>query len=59
MQTHQLLGEYATTDQQFREQDEIAEYIFGIVAKRDDKPMDRTKSFAWQQGWVTQKMPSR
>jgi hypothetical protein len=53
MQTDQLLGDYATTDQRFGEQDEIAEYIFGLVAKRDDEPMDETKSLAWQRGWAS------
>jgi hypothetical protein len=53
MKTHELIGDYATTDQKFREQDEIAEYIFGMVARRNDQPMDRTKSPAWQHGWAS------
>jgi hypothetical protein len=53
MQTHELLGDYATTDQQFSEQDEIAEYLFGLVAKRDGKQMDKTRSLAWQRAGLT------
>jgi hypothetical protein len=40
-----------TTDQQVEEQNEIAEHILGIVAKRNGEPMDGTKSFAWQRGY--------
>jgi hypothetical protein len=40
------------TPEEIREQNEIAEYIFGIVAKRDGKEFDDTKSLAWQRGWA-------
>jgi hypothetical protein len=40
------------TPEENREQDEIAEYIFGLVAKRDGKEFDATKSLAWQRGWA-------
>jgi hypothetical protein len=46
-----LIGDHATADLQIEEQNEIAEYILGIVARRNGKPMDGTKSFAWQRGW--------
>jgi len=32
------------------QENEIAEYIFGMVAKRDGKECDTTKSLAWQRG---------
>jgi hypothetical protein len=41
------------TPENIKEQDEIAEYIFGIVAKRDGKEFDDTKSLAWQRGWAS------
>jgi hypothetical protein len=37
---------------EIREQDEIAEYIFGLVAKRDGKEFDESKSLAWKRGWA-------
>ena len=46
-----MIGDYETTDQEIDEQNEIAEYIFGMVARRDGKPVDRTKSLLWQRGW--------
>jgi hypothetical protein len=52
MTTEELLGDFATTGQVVEEQNEIAQYIFGIVARRDGNPMDRTKSPAWQRGWA-------
>ena len=39
-------------DDKVEEQNEIAEHLLGIVARRNGKPMDRTKSFAWQRGWA-------
>lgn len=42
----------STTDQEIEEQNEIAEFIFGKVARRDGKPMDTAKSNAWQRGWA-------
>jgi len=51
-ETRKLTGDHATTDLQIEEQNEIAEYIFGMVAKRNGEPMDGTKSCAWQRGWV-------
>lgn len=40
------------TPEEIREQSEIAEYILGVVAKRDGKELDDTKSLAWQRGWA-------
>jgi hypothetical protein len=40
------------TPEHIREQNEIAEYILGLVAKRDGKEFDDTKSLAWQRGWA-------
>jgi hypothetical protein len=40
------------TPEEIREQNEIAEYILGLVAKRDGKEFDNTKSLAWQRGWA-------
>jgi hypothetical protein len=51
MQNEKMIGDFTTTDQQIDEQNEIAEYIFGIVARRDGLPVDRTKSLLWQRGW--------
>jgi hypothetical protein len=52
-ETRKLIGDHATTDQQVEEQNEIAEHILGMVAKRNSEPMDGTKSFAWQHGWAS------
>ena len=51
MQNEKMIGDYETTDQEIDEQNEIAEYIFGMVARRDGQPVDRTKSLLWQRGW--------
>jgi hypothetical protein len=51
MQNEKMIWDYEATDQEIDEQNEIAEYIFGIVARRDGQPVDRTKSFLWQRGW--------
>jgi hypothetical protein len=51
MQNEKMTGDYEATDQEVEEQNEIAEYIFGIVARRDGQPVDRTKSLLWQRGW--------
>jgi hypothetical protein len=40
------------TAEEIREHNEIAEYIFGLVAKRDGKEFDDTKSIAWKRGWA-------
>jgi hypothetical protein len=34
------------------EENEIAEYIFGRVARRDGEEFDTTKTLAWQRGWA-------
>jgi hypothetical protein len=52
MQNEKMIGDYETTDQQIEEQNEIAEHIFGMVARRDGLPMDRTKTLEWQRGWT-------
>jgi hypothetical protein len=51
MQNEKMIGDHATTDQEIDEQNEIAEYIFGMVARRNGEPVDRTKSLLWQRGW--------
>jgi hypothetical protein len=51
MRNEQMIGDYETTDQQIEEQNHIAEYIFGMVARRDGQPADRTRSLIWQRGW--------
>jgi hypothetical protein len=51
MQNEKMIGDFTTTDQQIEEQNEIAEYLFGMVARRDGQPTDRTKSLVWQRGW--------
>jgi hypothetical protein len=52
MQNEKMIWDYEATDQEIDEQNEIAEYIFGIVARRDGQPVDRTKSPLWQRGWA-------
>ena len=39
-------------DLHFEEQNQIADHILGVVARRNGEPFDRTKSAAWQRGWV-------
>ena len=34
------------------QQDRIADHLFGMIARRDGAPFDRTKSAAWQLGWA-------
>jgi hypothetical protein len=46
---HEDQARYVGT--QTEEQSEIAEYIFGIVAKRDGEPREETRSTAWLRGW--------
>jgi hypothetical protein len=50
-ETRKLIGDHATTDQHVEEQNEIAEHILGMVAKRNGEPLDPTESLAWQRGW--------
>jgi hypothetical protein len=47
-----LSPDYVASEGHIKAQNEIAEYVFGMVAKRDGQPMDRTKSLAWQRGWA-------
>jgi hypothetical protein len=47
-----LMDEPKFFDRHLEEQNEIADYLFGMVARRDGKPLDRTKSEAWQRGWA-------
>jgi hypothetical protein len=51
MQNEKMIGDYEATEQEIEEQNVIAEYIFGMVARRDGDPVDRTKSLLWQRGW--------
>jgi hypothetical protein len=37
-------------DTQIEEQNEIAEHIFGMVARRDGEPRDEIESTAWLRG---------
>jgi hypothetical protein len=52
MTDNKLIGEYATTEQWIEEQNEIADFIFGLVAGRNGKPADETKSASWLRGWA-------
>jgi hypothetical protein len=51
MANNKLIGEYAI-EEWIEEQNEIADYIFGLVAGRDGKPADETKSASWLRGWA-------
>jgi hypothetical protein len=42
--------EHAYVDTQVEEQNEIAEQIFGMVAKRIGDPRDKSRSAAWLRG---------
>lgn len=44
-------GQDHPLDTQIEQQSEIAEHIFGIVAKREGKPRDERRSTAWLRGW--------
>jgi hypothetical protein len=39
-------------DRDIEEQNQIADHIFGMVARRDGEPFDRSKTPAWQRGWA-------
>jgi hypothetical protein len=38
--------------EQIEAENEIAEYIFGRVARRDGEEFDTAKTLAWQRGWA-------
>jgi hypothetical protein len=38
-------------DEYLEQQNEIADQLFGMVARRDGKPLDQSKCAAWQRGW--------
>jgi hypothetical protein len=38
-------------DGHLEQQNEIADQLLGMVARRDGKPLDKSKSAAWQRGW--------
>ena len=38
-------------DEHLEEQNDLADRLLGMVAKRDGKPLDQSKSAAWQRGW--------
>jgi hypothetical protein len=42
-------------DNQIEEQNEIADHIFGMVARRDGDSFAQNKSAAWQRGWAEAK----
>jgi hypothetical protein len=42
---------FTSVEAHVKAQDDIAEYIFGMVARRDGESMDRTKSPEWRRGW--------
>jgi hypothetical protein len=44
-------GEQEYVDTQIEEQNEIADQIFGMVARRNGLPRDETRSAAWLRGW--------
>lgn len=39
-------------DPDLEEQNQIADHILGMVARRDGEAFDPTKSPAWQRGWA-------
>jgi hypothetical protein len=39
-------------DKDLEEQNQIADHILGMVARRDGMPFDRSRTPAWQLGWV-------
>ena len=39
-------------DDLIEEQNEIADHILGMVARRDGEELDSNKSDAWQRGWA-------
>jgi hypothetical protein len=39
-------------DEHTEEQNQIADHIFGMVARRGGEPLDCAKSSAWQRGWA-------
>jgi hypothetical protein len=39
-------------DRDIEVQNQIADHLLGIVARREGEPFDRTKSAAWQLGWA-------
>jgi hypothetical protein len=47
-----LSADYVASEAHIKAQNEIAEYIFGMVARRDGQPNDKTKRRAWQRGWA-------
>ena len=46
-----LSADYVASEAHIKAQNEIAEHVFGMVARRDGLPMDGTKSLAWQRGY--------
>jgi hypothetical protein len=47
-----LIDEPQFFDRHVEEQNDIADYLYGMVARRDGKPLDHNKSAAWQRGWT-------
>lgn len=47
-----LIAESNFFDDQIEQQNEIADHILGMVARRDGKKFDTSKSDAWQRGWA-------
>jgi hypothetical protein len=39
-------------DWDVEEQNQIADHLFGMVARRDGKPFDRSQTPAWRRGWA-------
>lgn len=46
------------TPEDIRKQNEIAEYLFGLAARRNGQPNDESKSVAWQRGWAAGQEPA-
>jgi hypothetical protein len=44
-------NELEFVDEYLEQQNEIADHILGMVARRDGMPWDQSKSAAWQRGW--------
>ena len=46
-------------DRHLEEQNQIADHLLGMVARRDGKPFDRSQTPAWQRGWAGASLTNR
>lgn len=54
-----MIDEVEFFDEHLEQQNHIADHIFGVVARRDGKPLDQSKSADWQRGWSLMLASSR